>query len=395
MKKILLIDDNYHKPGNGAPLFEMERRSLETAGYKVYTLAFTSEKVTKDHEKEFTVNESPHYLISRASKFLGSSQLSEKIKQIILKIKPDLIHNHLIAKYPSAVFEAIPSFIPLIQTLHGTNFFCPTSWGNIINTSEKCTLGISKRCVKKGCLSIPKYFLFKKLFNNTDLNKVNVFHCPSKYIENIANNLGLNNTCHIELGLRKEFSKMETKNIVIQNKLLFIGSLAPQKGLDYLLEAIKLLQKSIPSIKLYIAGKGAYLEHYKNMTTDLKINENVVFLGFVPKEKVTSLFRSVDLTIVPSVWEEQFGMIGPESMACGTPVIASNVGGIPEWLHDNENGYLVNPRDSNDLYNKIYDLLNDVSKIKKMSKTGQRSVIKFNQERYNLEILNLIKKYEK
>ena len=74
------------------------------------------------------------------------------------------------------------------------------------------------------------------------------------------------------------------------------------------------------------------------------LENNVTFIGHVDSSSIVNVFQSADITVVPSVWEEQFGMIGPESMACGTPVIGSDVGGIPEWLIDGKTGYLVPPR---------------------------------------------------
>ena len=311
MKTVLLIDDNVHENGLGAPVFEIEKKILKLAGFNVHSVGFGVSAGNMDRH-DYAIGESNYRPINRARKFLGSKGLTNAVGDIIESVKPDMIHNHLISKYPGSVFEAIPDDIFLVQTLHGPNFFCPTSLGNIVGTSEKCELGVSRKCVDKGCTSIPLYLAYKRLHAMTDLSKVDIFHCPSKYIERVANKLGFENTRHVPLGIREVFrvseSRIEKK---ITNTLLFVGSLHPVKGLDYLFAAIVVVKQQIPDVLVKVAGRGPFLEHYQDLSVSLGIERNVEFFGYVSSGEIEQLYKSADITVVPSVWEEQFGMIGP------------------------------------------------------------------------------------
>lgn len=390
-RKILLIDDNFHPAGRGAPLFSMERSFLKESGYDVYTLSFGEGK--SDDRNDFIINTSTNRFKNKLDKFIGSQSIEKQVSDVINSISPDLIHNHLISKYPISVFNAIPDKIPLIQTLHGPNFFCPTSWGNMKVDSKPCKLGCSIKCVTGGCVSAWQYPLLKNLFQKIPkfLTKVDVFHCPSVNILNVVESFGFTNTSVIPLGLRDEFTKIGRKLEFSGNKILFIGSLHEVKGLDYLINAMVKIKKVIPDIKLYIAGRGSSLPKYKEMVSSLKLLENIEFLGFVPSSKITKLYQSVDITIVPSVWSEQFGMVGPESLACGVPVIASNVGGIPEWLKNNEFGVLVPPRDSGALSNEIINLIKDRKRLDEYSINGYEYIRNVHtQQIYKDKLLQLI-----
>jgi len=107
---------------------------------------------------------------------------------------------------------------------------------------------------------------------------------------------------------------------------------------------------------------------------------------------IIDLYQSVDITIVPSIWSEQFGMVGPESLACGVPVIGSNVGGIPEWLKDNEHGILVPPRNSEQLAEKILFLLENKEMLIDYGKKGHAYMNQVHtNEQYKINLLEMIK----
>lgn len=397
MKKILLIDDNHHSINEGAPLFKMEKKFLVDSGFDVYSISFG--KTTRDiiPNKDFVLEYGENILVKKYVKFYGSKSLEKKIISIIEKIGPGVIHNHLISTTPIPVFKALQNFnIPIIQTLHGPNFFCPTSWGNLKKNSNTCDLGFSSKCVNESCISSWQAVLIKNLFIQFPdlLKQIRVFHCPSLNIEKVANKFGYKNTVHIPLGLRKEFENVEPKKEFNNNKILFIGSLHPVKGLDVLINAVEIIVGSGLNIELLVAGKGSYDYYFKKIVSEKKLENNVSFLGYVDSSDIIELYKSVSITIVPSIWSEQFGMVGPESLACGVPVIGSNVGGIPEWLNDNEHGYLVPPRDEKDLANKISSLIVNKELLKKFGSNGYISINKYHTySEYKVNLLNLINSF--
>ena len=103
-------------------------------------------------------------------------------------------------------------------------------------------------------------------------------------------------------------------------------------GLDKLLVAVAAIKPQIPDIWLAIAGKGPLQADLQQQATDLGLNDNVKFLGFLPDDQLPIAYQAADLSVMPSQSLEGFGLAVLESLACGTPALCTPVGGMPEIL---------------------------------------------------------------
>jgi glycosyltransferase involved in cell wall biosynthesis len=103
-------------------------------------------------------------------------------------------------------------------------------------------------------------------------------------------------------------------------------------GLQQLLHALHTVKQSVPDIWLAIAGRGTLRTTLEQQVEELGLSNHVQFLGYLPDEQLPIAYQAADLTIVPSQALEGFGLILLESLACGTPVLATPVGGMPEVL---------------------------------------------------------------
>ncbi|MGQ9626713.1 MAG: glycosyltransferase [Anaerolineae bacterium] len=154
--------------------------------------------------------------------------------------------------------------------------------------------------------------------------------------------------------------------------VLFVGRIEPLKGIDTLLQAISRLVQSSPSWKdrlhLYIIG-GDFLSpgeegerqeflRLRQLYAELGLSEQVSFLGAKEQEILPWYYSAADVVVMPSFYES-FGMVALEAMACGTPVIASRVGGLAQLVQDGKTGFLVSPGDSASLADKLARLLQD------------------------------------
>lgn len=126
-------------------------------------------------------------------------------------------------------------------------------------------------------------------------------------------------------------------------KMMFVGALTPEKGVQVAIEAIAVAMAHCPTISLSIAGEGPDLARLQRLAEELGANERVAFLGI--RDDIPEILADHDIMLVPSVWKEAFGYVLIEAMAVGCPVIASSVGGIPEVISDGEEGVLVPPGD--------------------------------------------------
>jgi len=153
--------------------------------------------------------------------------------------------------------------------------------------------------------------------------------------------------------------------------VLFVGRIEPLKGIDTLLRAMAVLsadgaskQKDLSVIIVGGApGAGAAqvrseLERLQNLQTELGIEHLVTFMGAQNQDTLVYYYSAADVTVVPSHYES-FGMVALEAMACGTPVIASKVGGLAFTVQDGQTGFLVPDRDPEILAAKIRSLLDD------------------------------------
>jgi len=141
------------------------------------------------------------------------------------------------------------------------------------------------------------------------------------------------------------------------------------KGLEYLLKAIALAKEKIPGIKLVVGGSGALLLEYKKMAKELGIEENVKFSGFIPDERLAEFYNKLDVFVLPSISYEQegFGIVALEALACGTPVITTNIAGIAQSLRKEKYPiFIVNPKVC-DITKKMISVLNTPKSKKKIS----------------------------
>jgi len=175
----------------------------------------------------------------------------------------------------------------------------------------------------------------------------------------------------------KKFENLSRDNIqhTLQTKkgeqfLIFVGRLRPEKGMQYLIEAMRLIRNKRSSVRLIIVGEGPEEYGLKRLVEQLNLEHCVTFMGNVPNEKVPKYMAIADVFILPSL-SEGLPIALLEAMAAGLPIIATRVGGIPCVLEDGKNGLLVNPGSSSDLAEKILMLMRSPELMKKMSEANR------------------------
>ena len=162
---------------------------------------------------------------------------------------------------------------------------------------------------------------------------------------------------HGELGsLYQRLAKNQESIIREPYTLLFAGRIWPYKGLKYLIEAMPLVAASIPDVKLIIAGSGENINHY--LPEDYDSNRYEILNRFIGTDEMVRLFKRSTLSILPYIEASQSGVA---ALACGlgTPMIASNVGGLSELIEDGQDGLLVPPGNTRQLADAIVRLLKD------------------------------------
>jgi glycosyltransferase involved in cell wall biosynthesis/GT2 family glycosyltransferase len=168
--------------------------------------------------------------------------------------------------------------------------------------------------------------------------------------------------------------------------ILYVGSLEERKGVKYLIKAFPKIKATVPDAKLLIVGKplpgrDKYMATLKSSAGD----RDIIFAGSRPD--VYDVMAAADLIIMPSL-SEAFGRILIEAMACEKPVIATNVGGIPEIVEDGKTGLLVPPADEKSIADATIKLLSDKELADSLAAAGRENVVK------NFNVLDQVRKIE-
>lgn len=187
---------------------------------------------------------------------------------------------------------------------------------------------------------------------------------------------GIDNRMFFPAG--KEFAR-NALSIPLQGKIfLTVGYLKPQKGINTLLEAVKLLHqenKIDPLAKFYIIGEGEELDRLLEERNKLGLESFVSFLKSKPYSEIPMWMQASDVFVLPS-YQESFGQVFVEAMMCGTPAIGTNVGGIPEIIVDKETGFIVPPKNARKLADAIYAALHTEWNSEKISLHAQKFSLK-------------------
>jgi len=155
--------------------------------------------------------------------------------------------------------------------------------------------------------------------------------------------------------------------------ILFVGRLDEAKGISYLLEAWERIQGEFPKVELVFIGNGKWGNRVKN-----KEGIRMKYKGQMKTQDLPPYYANALFTLYPSVtlkrWEEQVGMVNLQSLACGTPVVTTESGAIPEYINSKV-GILVPERDSNALAEAMRKLLKDEKLRKKLGHAGRKYIL--------------------
>ncbi|MGB3533146.1 MAG: glycosyltransferase family 4 protein [Microcoleaceae cyanobacterium] len=234
--------------------------------------------------------------------------------------QPDAINLHF-ALYDFPLLSDLPKDVPITFTFHGP-------WALESEREGANKLGI-----------MAKYWIEKKVYEKCDRFIVlsNAFgeilhqnyHIPWDKINIIPGGV---DTTRFQPNLSRQEAR-EKLNFPQDRFILFTPRrLVNRMGISQLLNAIALIKPKVSEVWLAIAGKGSLRETLEKQATELGLNHHVKFLGYLPDEQLPIAYQAADLTIVPSQSLEGFGLILLESLACGTPVLSTPVGGMPEIL---------------------------------------------------------------
>ena len=271
----------------------------------------------------------------------------------------DLIHAHY--AIPQGVVGALLKKIrkkPLILTVHG---------------SDLMVLGKNPlmRLILKWVISSADHILAVSSFLKNELHELGADEARVSVVHN---------------GVDKKQAPSGS-----EKRIIFIGSLVWQKGVDILLEAYSSINELKEDVELLIVGDGPEKRKLIELSKKLELND-VEFKGYV--EDLSPLFTKNSVLVLPSR-AEGFGIVILEAMAMGVPVIASRVGGIPEIIVNEENGLLFEPESVKNLRDYIIKMFEESDLRKKLAKNGLKRAGDFTWDHAVKEIDDVYTGFEK
>jgi len=185
---------------------------------------------------------------------------------------------------------------------------------------------------------------------------VHYYGAPPDTISVVPCGVNLELFQHMDRPLARQRLNLDGEKVI-----LFVGRIDPLKGIENLLAAVGNLSRT-HHLKLIVAGGGdktqSEVERLKDLSRQLQIDEQVTFLGSMSQEDLPQLYNAADVCVVPS-YHESFGLVALESLACGTPVVATRVGGIESMIRQGETGYIVADNAPQTLADTIGKLLSE------------------------------------
>ena len=275
----------------------------------------------------------------------------------LMKEKPDVIHVH--GKYTLIPAKIANLFIrkPLVVTIRDYQLICNYGF---------CLYRGNKACNIFEYFSHDLTYYLKNYlkFPNPLVIFLNVLYALwGRIARNLMKIFGMNVNIVVlsqkqkEIFLANGFKKVTVignsfsfakvlPKIKKQNALLFAGRLTLGKGVGLLIKTLPKLMKSFPNYKFYFVGDGPLIN---DLTRLKRANKNIYIqiLGQINHGSLLKLMSKVKLVLVPSLWPEPFGRVALEAISQGTPVVASNKGGLPEIIKDGRYGLIINPTKEN------------------------------------------------
>ncbi|MCR1900086.1 glycosyltransferase [Irregularibacter muris] len=247
----------------------------------------------------------------------------------------DVIYAHYI------IHSAIPLIFvqlfidkPIILNAHGSDVIP-------IKTLSKYLQVFTKVIIKQSDLIVvPSEFFKEVVMDKFSVGKEKIYISPSSGID-------------VELFHEKDIM---LPNIDVENKFIigYVSRIDEGKGWDTYLQALYTLKKKQGiDFGSLVIGDGSQREDFLAKIEELGLQDKVLYLGRKSHEELADYYSMMDIFIFPTRRLESLGLVGVEAMACGTPVIGSNIGGLKGYIKDSDNGYLFEANNPIELYNKI------------------------------------------
>ncbi|WP_292383912.1 glycosyltransferase family 4 protein [Methanoculleus sp. UBA430] len=277
------------------------------------------------------------------------------VRRIIKRKKIDLLHSHYV--FPDGFVSRLQPGVPGIATEHTSGFLDRLEQGRMLglyrwvySRMDQIITPSDELAGAVGSLGVPRQKI-TFVSNGVDTDKFSPEVPPRD--------------------LRQQYALAPDTRIVLCPRRL-----EPKNGVRYLVEAVPAVLRQCPEARFFVVG-GSYpdqLALLRKRARELGIEDQIIFAGSVPNAEMPSWYTAADVVVLPSL-KEATSIAGLEAMACGRPLVGTNVGGIPHLVTDGKTGLLVEPRDPDGLAGALARLLTDDAARREMGVAARKKAV--------------------
>ncbi len=283
------------------------------------------------------------------------------MSRVIERFRPDVVHAHNVSRVvsPSVLAAAQRAGVPVVMTVHDFHLVCPKTW-YVSSPDTMCTRIFGYDCVTRGCARSPYQLLkaAKVTLHRRLIGKhVDAFIAPCRLLADRLKEV-FPDRCVTWLPNFVDVDAVEHSPPGDTGLVLFVGRLIREKGVDVLLYATPLILEGRRDARVVIVGTGPLGPELESLTDTLDVDGCVEFAGFVPDGTLHDLYERADVVVLPSRWAENSPFVLFEALGHGRPVVASDMGGLPEVVH-NGVGRTFRSGDAVDLAEKVVEVISE------------------------------------
>jgi len=391
---ILHINWKYDRYGGAERYLQGIAQAQEAAGH---TVAIISDQAYEPGARRVVGRR--EFFIHASQGLRSGHREMANVLAILAGVQPDVVHFHAIHRLLSPlIVRALQKRVTTVQTVHYVGLVCPNVGDALIKVchGDLCTSPMGVTCVMTGCYSIAQKGLVRlavALWEREIAKHMDRLLVGSHYMQEEL----LRNGFQAEkIRLVPFYAELDRAELLLEGsserekRVLFVGRLDADKGVDRFIEALHLLRGD--AWQADIVGAGPLWPYAHNLVKRLQLDERVVFHGFVHPEHLGRFYQRCALVVVPSMMPESFGLVGIEAMSYGRPVVAFDAGGIRDWLAHGATGFLVTRGDIAGLARRISQLLNDASLAYRMGTQARQKFVQHYRKEPHVQ--SLLRIYE-
>jgi glycosyltransferase involved in cell wall biosynthesis len=303
---------------------------------------------------------------------------AKKFEELNEKENFDIVHSQSIGAYGFFLKNKRDKEIPVIASFHGTPFDEIKSLLNTLSLKQPISSVKAVLLIAKWIYSYAEWlrfipFLDGAIATSNEQEKIlrEKFSVKKEKIYKVFNGIDINLFKPIQ-----NSSILDKYCITNERVVLCVARIVVDKGIQNLVRAMPLILKEVPNAKLMIVGDGSYMPTIRRLVKKYDLEEHVVFIGFAKFKELPYYFSACDVFVNPTIRQNGYDLTILEAMACGKPVVVSNIGSVPTVIEHNFGGILVPPGDINTLSKKIVEVLKDKKLASRLGNAARKKVVK-------------------